>query len=108
VSALKASLTLALHRIRDTWVGACIPSKRSPDGAKSAFTRVRSPPKTGVNALKDALWRHPGGVRHPGNDIPDFAALNPGYVDCKKATTQGDNTKEITKWRRRHDQRPRP
>src|SRR5262249_32199304 len=32
----------------------------SPDGAISAFTRVHSLSKTGVNALKDAPWRHPG------------------------------------------------
>ena len=30
-------------------------------GALSAFTRVHSPSKTGVNALKDALWRRGGG-----------------------------------------------
>ena len=28
--------------------------------AISAFTRVHSPSKTGVNALKDALWRSAG------------------------------------------------
>jgi hypothetical protein len=28
--------------------------------AERAFTRVHSPSKTGVNALKDALWRSAG------------------------------------------------
>jgi hypothetical protein len=31
-----------------------------PGRAIGAFTRVYSPSKTGVNALKDALWREPG------------------------------------------------
>src|SRR5262249_72266 len=32
----------------------------SPDFAISAFKRVHSPSKTGVNALINALWRNPG------------------------------------------------
>jgi hypothetical protein len=61
VNAPKASLTLALHRIRDTWLSANIPSKRSPDGASDI--RGGSPSRY---------------------DIPDFAALSPGYGAARK------------------------
>ena len=37
-----------------------IPKTPAPDLIKSAFMRVRSPSKTGVNALADALWVDPG------------------------------------------------
>src|ERR1700747_1782455 len=50
----------------------------SPDLAISAFTRVHSPSKTGVNALNDALWRNPG-FWQKANAVPHFAALNAGY-----------------------------
>src|SRR6516165_2066559 len=36
------------------------PSVFFPRPALSAFTRVHSPSKTGVNALRDALWRGEG------------------------------------------------
>ena len=37
---------------------AALSIDRHPEArATSAFTRVHSPPKTGVNALMDALWR---------------------------------------------------
>src|SRR4029453_14353494 len=53
----------------------------SPDLALSAFKRVPSPSKTGVNALKDALWRNRGFVFIPQSGVvfPHFAALNAGY-----------------------------
>ena len=58
----------------DAWAGALDPH---PEGrAKSAFTRVHSPSKTGVNALMDALWRNPG-LTAPL--VPHFASLHAGY-----------------------------
>ena len=37
-----------------------------PRPALSAFTRVHSPSKTGVNALRDALWRGEGAEPRSG------------------------------------------
>jgi hypothetical protein len=37
--------------------GGVVTSVRDACPAISTFTRVRSPSKTGVNALNDALWR---------------------------------------------------
>src|SRR6266481_2387347 len=61
----------------------CTPSPRGSGErvarALSAFTRVHSPSKTGVNALKDALWRGEGrvrGSRAPRN-IPVTRGLDP-------------------------------
>jgi hypothetical protein len=41
---------------------AGVPSPLVTRPAISAFARVHSPSKTGVNALKDALWRGEGGA----------------------------------------------
>jgi len=41
--------------------------------ALSAFTRVHSPSKTGVNALKDALWRN-GALQTPISGLPEIGA----------------------------------
>src|SRR5262249_22114982 len=64
----------------------------SPDGVRreaiSAFTRVHSPSKTGVNALGDALWRsgaplirdRRGPKRSRVCSAPLRAALRPGHT----------------------------
>jgi len=51
------------------------------------------PAKTGVTALKDALWRNPGFVPC-GDDAPHFASLHAGYHangPCKSRLDQADH-----------------
>jgi hypothetical protein len=66
----------------DAWAGALDPH---PEGrAKSAFTRVHSPSKTGVNALMDALWR--GVSKDEARLVALMVRDAPTYLRCIAAT----------------------
>src|SRR5438876_7086629 len=82
MAALAAAACDGDHRFRtiqnDSDSAACGKRGALPREAISAFTRVHSPSKTGVNALKDALWRSGAPlIRDPG-----YFVKKPGSRVC--------------------------